>query len=180
VYVLTVARGGHKLRESKAGGCVTSIDPDKPLPATRAGRTQRLCGNNWLLRERTGIVWSAFSIDMDKDRRIRSGSLTGRKVVNKTGVTGLFDIDVEVPRPSPLAGADLAPPDAGRLHRSSRTARTRTGTGQGTARVLRASTRSPGRRRTEMAKLPFCLCGVRGGDLMQRIESIMAGRRRAE
>ena len=31
-----------------------------------------------------------------------------------------------------------------------------------------------------MAKLPFCLCGVRGGDLMQRIDSIMAGRRRAE
>jgi uncharacterized protein (TIGR03435 family) len=31
-----------------------------------------------------------------------------------------------------------------------------------------------------MAKLPFCLCGVRGGDLTQRIDSIMAGRRRAE
>jgi hypothetical protein len=31
-----------------------------------------------------------------------------------------------------------------------------------------------------MAKLPFCLCGVRGGDLKQRIESIMAGRRRTE
>ena len=31
-----------------------------------------------------------------------------------------------------------------------------------------------------MARLPFFLCGVRGGDLKQRIESIMAGRRRAE
>ena len=31
-----------------------------------------------------------------------------------------------------------------------------------------------------MARLPFCLCGVRGGDLTQRIESIMAGRRRHE
>jgi uncharacterized protein (TIGR03435 family) len=29
-----------------------------------------------------------------------------------------------------------------------------------------------------MARLPFCLCGVRGGDLTQRIESIMAGRSR--
>jgi uncharacterized protein (TIGR03435 family) len=28
-----------------------------------------------------------------------------------------------------------------------------------------------------MPRLPFCLCGVRGGDLTQRIESIMAGRR---
>jgi uncharacterized protein (TIGR03435 family) len=111
VYVLTVARGGHKLRESTAGGCVTSIDPDKPLPAPAPGRTQRLCGNNWLNGRGPGIVWSAFSIDMDKITD-SLGILTGRKVVNKTGVTGLFDIDVEVPRLQPLAGADLAPPDA--------------------------------------------------------------------
>ncbi|MGH9239804.1 MAG: TIGR03435 family protein [Vicinamibacterales bacterium] len=31
-----------------------------------------------------------------------------------------------------------------------------------------------------MTQLPFCLCGVRGGDLAQRIESILAGRRRAK
>lgn len=31
-----------------------------------------------------------------------------------------------------------------------------------------------------MTQLPFCLCGVRGGDLKQRIESILAGCRRAE
>ena len=30
-----------------------------------------------------------------------------------------------------------------------------------------------------MARLPFCLCGVRGGDLTQRIDSIMTGRRLA-
>ena len=31
-----------------------------------------------------------------------------------------------------------------------------------------------------MARMPFCLCGVSGGDLTQRIESIMAGRSRHE
>jgi uncharacterized protein (TIGR03435 family) len=31
-----------------------------------------------------------------------------------------------------------------------------------------------------MTRLPFCLCGVRGGDLKQRIDSIMAGRCRSE
>ena len=31
-----------------------------------------------------------------------------------------------------------------------------------------------------MARLPFCLCGVRGGDLTQRVESIMSGSRRTE
>jgi uncharacterized protein (TIGR03435 family) len=56
-------------------------------------------------------VWSAYSIDLEKV----AGSLavfTGRTVVNKTGVTGLFDIDLELPRLQPLAGADLAPADA--------------------------------------------------------------------
>lgn len=31
-----------------------------------------------------------------------------------------------------------------------------------------------------MARLPFCLCGVRGGDLTQRIDGIMSGRRASE
>ena len=31
-----------------------------------------------------------------------------------------------------------------------------------------------------MAKLPFCLCGVRGGHLATRIEEIVANRRRSE
>ena len=46
VYVLSVARGGHKLRSSK--DCVVERDPAKPLPAPPPGRTQPLCGNTWL------------------------------------------------------------------------------------------------------------------------------------
>ena len=46
VYVLSVARGGHRLRPSK--DCVVERDPAKPLPAPPPGRTQPLCGNNWL------------------------------------------------------------------------------------------------------------------------------------
>jgi uncharacterized protein (TIGR03435 family) len=109
VYVLSVARGGHKLRPSK--DCVVERDPDKPLPAPPPGRTQPLCGNNWLNGRGPNIVWSAFSIDMDKIAD-SIGILTGRKVVNKTGVTGLFDVDVELPRLQPVAGDSLAPPDA--------------------------------------------------------------------
>jgi uncharacterized protein (TIGR03435 family) len=106
VYVLSVARGGHKLRASK--DCVVERDPAKPLPAPPPGRTQPLCGNNWLHGSGPGVVWSAFSIDMAKVADTL-GVFTGRKVVNKTGVTGLFDIDVELPRLQPVAGADLAP-----------------------------------------------------------------------
>lgn len=106
VYVLSVARGGHRLRAAK--DCVVERDPAKPLPAPPPGRTQPLCGNNWLHGSGPGMVWSAFSIDMDKVADT-IGIFTGRKVVNKTGVTGLFDIDVELPRLQPVAGADLAP-----------------------------------------------------------------------
>jgi uncharacterized protein (TIGR03435 family) len=56
------------------------------------------------------MVWSAFSIDLDKIADTL-GSFTGRKVLNKTGVKGLFDIDVELPRLQPLAGDGLAPPE---------------------------------------------------------------------
>src|SRR6185503_8541983 len=107
VYVLSVARGGHKLRPSK--DCVVERDPAKPLPAPPPGRTQPLCGNNWLHGSGPGMVWSAFSIDMDKVADTL-GTFTGRKVVNKTGINGLFDIDLELPRLQPLAGVDLAPP----------------------------------------------------------------------
>jgi uncharacterized protein (TIGR03435 family) len=106
VYVLSVARGGHKLRASK--DCVVERDPAKPLPAPPPGRTQPLCGNNWLNGRGPTTVWSAFSIDMAKVAGT-IGSFTGRKVLDKTGVTGLFDIDVELPRLQPVAGADLAP-----------------------------------------------------------------------
>ena len=109
VYVLSVARGGHKLRPSK--DCVVERDPDKPLPAPPPGRTQPLCGNNWLNGRGPMTVWSAFSIDTDKVADTL-GIFTGRKVLNKTGVTGLFDIDVELPRLQPVPGADLAPAEA--------------------------------------------------------------------
>ena len=109
VYVLSVARGGHKLRASK--DCVVERDPAKPLPAPPPGRTQPLCGNNWLHGQGPISVWSAFSIDMAKVAGTL-GVFTGRQIVDKTGLTGLFDVDLELPRLQPVPGADLAPPDA--------------------------------------------------------------------
>ena len=111
VYVLSAARGGHKLRATKDGGCAADIEKAKLLPAPAPGRASRVCGNNWLNGSGPNIVWSAYGIDMEK----LAGSLaafTGRTVVNQTGINGLFDIDVELPRLQPLAGADLAPADA--------------------------------------------------------------------
>jgi uncharacterized protein (TIGR03435 family) len=70
-----------------------------------------LCGNNWLNGRGPNIIWSAFHIDSDQIADTL-GSVTRRKVVNHTGLKGLFDIDVELPRLQPLPGADLAPAEA--------------------------------------------------------------------
>ena len=157
---------------------LSQLDPDKPLPAPPPGRTQRVCGNNWLNGNGPMIVWSAYSIDMDKVAGT-IGMFTGRKVVNKTGVTGLFDIDLELPRLQPWPATTWLPPKVTR----SPFCASSSDWYSSQARVrssISSSTRSPGLRRTEMAKLPFCLCGVRGGDLKQRIESIMSSSRRTE
>ena len=108
VYLLTVARGGHKLTPSKDGGCVKEMDPDKPLPPPPPGRTQRQCGNNWLNGKGSNVVWSAVSVNTAQMIETLE-FFTGRKVVDKTGVTGVFDIDIELPRLQPIAG-DLASP----------------------------------------------------------------------
>jgi uncharacterized protein (TIGR03435 family) len=111
VYVLTVARGGHRLRGADDGACAGDLEQARKLPAPAPGRTSRVCGSSWLNSSGPNVVWSAYSIDIDHVARTL-GSFTGRTVVNNTGITGLFDVDVELPRLQPLAGADFAPPDA--------------------------------------------------------------------
>ena len=110
VYVLTAARGGHKLRAAKDGGCAGDLEQAKKLSAPAPGRASRVCGNNWLNGSGPNLLWSAYSIDMSKVAG-SLGTFTGRQVLDRTGITGPFDIDIELPRLQPLAGAELAPPD---------------------------------------------------------------------
>jgi uncharacterized protein (TIGR03435 family) len=116
-YVLTVARGGAKLTRSKDGDCVRR-DPDKPMPPPAPlapGETRRPgCGNN-LLSSRgatpPNLIWSAVGIDM--------AGVTGtlavffrRPVVDRTGLTGIYNIQLELPPLQP-ATTDGGTPDPG-------------------------------------------------------------------
>jgi uncharacterized protein (TIGR03435 family) len=103
VYVMTVAKGGPKLTAFTEGSCITR-DPNNPPPPLAPGQPRRDgCGNNQI----SGGRWIASKVDI--------GSVTGaisiivqRKVIDKTGLTGLFNVRMELP-PNPLNATDTSP-----------------------------------------------------------------------
>jgi uncharacterized protein (TIGR03435 family) len=106
VYVMTVAKGGLKLQPSAEGSCLV-IDPRNP-PRPAASGQQRLpgCGNNQV-RSNT---WNASSVDMTSVAGALVAALN-RSVVDKTGVSGKFDIHVQWTPDQAPAGVDSAAPD---------------------------------------------------------------------
>jgi uncharacterized protein (TIGR03435 family) len=104
VYDLTVAKGGPKLTAYTEGSCV-NFDPNNPPPPLAPGEKRREgCGNNLISRG----MWTASKVEM--------GSVAGaisvivrRKVIDKTGLTGLFNVRMELP-PDPLNATDPTAP----------------------------------------------------------------------
>jgi uncharacterized protein (TIGR03435 family) len=96
-YVLTVARGGARLTPSKDGGCVDrspAIRNTLPASETRPG-----CGNNLLTSRGAtppNLLWSAVRIDMAGVASALA-NVFRRPVVDRTGLTGFFDIQLELP-----------------------------------------------------------------------------------
>lgn len=89
VYAITVAKGSPKL-QSSSGDCITDDpehpaipDPGKPLPA--------LCGISRLTRK----GWEAFGVTMEQFATLLS-TIAGRKVVDRTGISGVFDIRLDL------------------------------------------------------------------------------------
>jgi len=102
VYALTVAKGGPKLQRAKEGGC-TPLDPDHP-PAIEPGKPfPRLCGMATL----TSAGYDAFGVTMSDFSRLLSDYLD-RPAIDNTGITGRFDIHL-----------DLSPTDLGHPARVS-------------------------------------------------------------
>jgi bla regulator protein BlaR1 len=107
-YVLTVARGGVRLQPSKDGGCVDRSPANRnSLPASekRPG-----CGNN-LLTGRTNppnLTWTAVRIDGRGVAEALAGYFR-RPVVDRTGLTGFFDIQIDLPPLQPATNPDGGP-----------------------------------------------------------------------
>jgi uncharacterized protein (TIGR03435 family) len=83
VYELTVAKGGAKLQAAKDGGCIT-IDRDHPPPRPIPGQPlPRPCGGfsgDYVSGTTVANLCGQFS------------AMLGRPVIDKTGISGVFDI----------------------------------------------------------------------------------------
>lgn len=105
VYELTVAAGGVKLQPASDGSCIsrdTGQHPRKPAPQDRSAATMP-CGI-FAPSKRGGVdVNGATIAQLCTDL----SAVLDRDVVDKTGITGLFDIHLDVSRESPEPG----PPD---------------------------------------------------------------------
>ena len=110
-YVLTVARGGSKLTPAKDGGCIAERDPSKPIPPPAPGTgASRLCGNNNMTSRISppNMTWTGVRIDMARV----TGSLANyfrRPVVDRTGLTGFFDVQIDLPPLQPATSPDGGP-----------------------------------------------------------------------
>jgi uncharacterized protein (TIGR03435 family) len=117
IYALVVARKdgklGPRLTKSKEGGC-TPPDPSKPPPLLQPGERPTLgCGGSMM---GPGVVM-AVSVPV---ANLAPGlsRLLGRIVVDKTGLPGNFDINLEwTPDDSPVN--QLLPPNAPKPARSN-------------------------------------------------------------
>jgi uncharacterized protein (TIGR03435 family) len=103
VYALTAAKGGPKLLQSKEGSC-TMPEPNARAAFPAGQPTHPYCGSTLLLMGR----WDASRVDMSKIIWSLS-TLVDRQIIDKTGLTGQYDIHIEIP-PDPLATNDPTSP----------------------------------------------------------------------
>jgi len=103
IYALVVAKGGSKLQEAKAGNCFVP-DPAKPAPLPEPGKVLPTpCGGFFV----TQNTMNGASIKLATVGQNLSNRL-GRPVVDKTGLTGTYDIHLEW-TPDPGLGGGPGP-----------------------------------------------------------------------
>jgi uncharacterized protein (TIGR03435 family) len=109
IYALTVARVGPKLQFFKEGTC-TRPDVDAhngPRRPTQPAPGQRLCagGNRRSEQNPVNMRFDAEGISLDQFSRMLA---LDRPVVNRTGITGLFNFHLEYANPTLTAEAKQA------------------------------------------------------------------------
>ena len=106
IYVMTTTKGGLKVPPARDGSCMAFNPRNPPRPSPGQPGTP-LCGNNHI----TQNTWNATSIGMPDAAAALVGVL-GRNVVDKTGVSGKFDIHLQWTPDRAPAGADSVAAEA--------------------------------------------------------------------
>ncbi len=112
VYFLTVAKSGSKLEPTKEGACA-QLDLDH-LSAPTPGQPPRFCGNTSMSFQSGMMKMTAQGVTME---RLANGMLTrfaGRPIIDKTGLSSMYDVQIEFARDSSMPGGGRGPAgDAG-------------------------------------------------------------------
>ena len=117
VFNLVIAKGGPKLPSPKEGGCLDSADPAPQLsggrmPPPGSGPPPLIrCGGLGITLEKGGVRMFGGKVALSELARVLSPTL-GRKVIDKTGLTGLFDIRLDFVADDSTALLPPLPPDA--------------------------------------------------------------------
>ncbi|HEX4230381.1 MAG TPA: TIGR03435 family protein [Bryobacteraceae bacterium] len=110
IYALVLARKdgklGPKLIESKGNSC-TAVDPNKPPPPPEPGKPPVLPCGGMMMRPNALRAASIYAGDLTQN----FSRLLGQTVVDKTGLTGKYDISMDwTPDESQAAGLPGPPP----------------------------------------------------------------------
>jgi uncharacterized protein (TIGR03435 family) len=123
VYALVAAKGGLKLPPPKEGGCIDSPADaaaewagGRMAPAGQAPTSPVLCGSAGLALVPTGARMQGAKVGMPELAR-RLSLMLDRKVIDKTGFTGLFDLQLDFvadeatpAMPPPPPGSEISGP----------------------------------------------------------------------
>jgi uncharacterized protein (TIGR03435 family) len=109
VYLLTVAKGGPKLQATTKGTC-TVVDynhPPAPLPPGQP--RPRYCGSRSMQGKGGGLMlMNAYGMTMAELAGERLPDFVGRPVLDRTGLDGMFDFQIEFLVELRRAGGDAA------------------------------------------------------------------------
>jgi uncharacterized protein (TIGR03435 family) len=116
VYALTVAKGGSKLQQTREGSCLVIDFNHPPAPPPPGQERPRPCGALARRRGNGGSeTMDGVGIGITRPAGGTTGltdalsEILGRPVVDKTGLTGIFDFHLEWTPDSAAAGDNPGP-----------------------------------------------------------------------
>jgi uncharacterized protein (TIGR03435 family) len=115
IYALTVAKSGAKLKRSQEGGCVPVDLNALPPPPAPGQPLPNFCGRPTPGMNGKNVTMEASGMTMQELAEGLLSRVTERKVIDRTGLTGMFDMHLEfTPDDTTPLGAAAAPiPSAG-------------------------------------------------------------------